>query len=143
MGPYHPNPRHGIMPSPMDECDNLVNIEVPPPSALDTILKRKLDDSSEELTFPFKKVAVCPPSLVKSNCSDGMAKGPHNTASKPQQPKLTKAEREAVKAEKAREKELERQKREEEKVRREEERIKKVFAELWVGVDCRQRNEMS
>jgi len=115
------------MPSPMDACDNLVNIEVPSPSALDTMLKRKLEDSSEELTFPCKKVAVCPPSLVTSNSSDGMTNGAHTTASKPQQPKLTKAEREAVKAERAREKDLERQKREDEKARREEERIKKVF----------------
>jgi len=128
------------MPSPMDECDNLVNIEVPVSSAGDTFLKRKREDSSEELPFICKKAAVSPPSLIKSNSADGMANGTYTTAFKGQQPTLTKAEREALKAEKAKEKELERQKREEEKARREEERIRKVFAKNWVDVDRRQRN---
>jgi hypothetical protein len=123
--PYHPDTIHG-MPSPMDECDNLVNIEPAPQSPPDGMLKRKLDGSAEEYSFPCKKMAVSPPSLHKSsNSSDGTTNSTHKPTSNPAQPKLSKAEREAVKAEKAKERELERQKREAEKAKREEEKVKK------------------
>ena len=97
----------------MDECNNLVNID----SSDTIILKRKLDGSSEELSFPCKKIAI---SLAnKLNGSDGSM-----TPIAPSMPqtKLTKAEREALKMEKAKERELERQKREQERQKREEER---------------------
>jgi hypothetical protein len=109
----------------MDECDNLVNIEPAPQSPPDGMLKRKLDGSGEEFSFPCKKVAVSPPSLNKSSSSDGTTNSTHKPASNPPQPKLSKAERETVKAEKAKERELERQKREAEKAKREEEKVKK------------------
>ena len=97
----------------MDECNNLVNID--PSDA--TILKRKLDGSSEELSFPCKKIAMSPPN--KANGSDGSMTS--TTPSVPQI-KLTKAEREVLRMEKAKERELERQKREQERQKREEER---------------------
>jgi len=109
----------------MDECANLVNIEPPPQSPPDGILKRKLDGSAEEFAFPCKKMAVSPPSLNKSNSSDGTANGTHKAPANPAQPKLSKAEREAIKAEKAKERDLERQKREAEKAKREEDKQKK------------------
>jgi hypothetical protein len=123
--PYRPDTIHG-MPSPMDECDNLANIEPSPQSPPDGMLKRKLDGSAEEFSFPCKKMAVSPPSLNKSsNSLDGTTNSTCKPASNPAQPKLSKAEREAVKAEKAKERELERQKREAEKAKREEEKVKK------------------
>jgi predicted ribosome quality control (RQC) complex YloA/Tae2 family protein len=113
------------MGSPMDECDNIVNID--PSQLLDTtLLKRKLDSSSDELSLPSKKVAVLLTS--ESGTQDVSA-----TGATPLQVKLTRAERDALKLEKVREREierqrrdLERQRREEEKLKREEERLKKV-----------------
>jgi hypothetical protein len=100
----------------MDECDNLVNIDT-----TDThLLKRKLDGSSEELSFPCKKIAISP--AHKSNPPD-VSTTPTTTSEL--QIKLNKAEREAVKAEKAKERKIERQKREQEKQKREEERQKR------------------
>lgn len=112
----------------MDECNNLVNID----SSDTAILKRKLDGSSEELSFPCKKIAMSPQN--KSNCPDGSITS--TTPSVPQI-KLTKTEREVLKMEKSKERELERLKREQErrmreeereqeKQKREEERLKKV-----------------
>jgi hypothetical protein len=113
------------MPSPMDECDNIVNID-PPQLPDTTLLKRKLDESLEELSLPSKKVAV----LITSNSGieDAFA-----TGVAPPQAKLTKAERDALRLEKSKEREMERKRRdlarqqkEEEKLKREEERLKKV-----------------
>ena len=78
----------------MDECDNILNID----PADTTILKRKLDRSSEELSFPCKKIAMSPPS--KSNGLD--VSMTHTIPSVPQI-KLTKAECEALKMEKSKE----------------------------------------
>lgn len=109
----------------MGECDNLVNIEASPAND-PTVLKRKLDGSSGEFSFPCKKIAVLP----KSNSSDILTTPLTPSAL---QVKLTKAEREAMRMEKAKERDMERQKREqertkreEEKQKREEERMKKV-----------------
>jgi hypothetical protein len=109
------------MPSPMDECDHLSNIE--PISTNDTsVLKRRLDASNEELSFPCKKIAVSP--VEKLSVPDVTTlPTPMKTATI--QPKLTKAERDALKMEKAKEREAERQKKEQERQKREEERLKK------------------
>jgi hypothetical protein len=103
------------MPSPMDECDNVMNID----HTVNDGLKRKLDGASDELSFPCKKVAISP---VKPTMPD-----PHITTTTPTlaAPKLSKAERDAQKAEKAKERELERLKKEQEKLKREEEKRKK------------------
>jgi hypothetical protein len=112
------------MPSPMDECDHLINID--PITTGDTsILKRKLDGSSEELSFPCKKIAGSP--VEKLNVPDVSMTMMTPTKAAPAQPKLTKAERDALKMEKAKEREVERQKKEQEKQKREEERLKKVM----------------
>ena len=128
------------MPSPMDECDNVININ-PSPS---TDLKRKVDGSLEELIFPCKKIAIS--QVHKSNSPEDAT-----TSSAVAQVKLTKAEREVLKMEKAREREMERQKRElerqtreEEKHKREEERLKKVCDNTFSMINlCSMRNEMN
>jgi hypothetical protein len=110
------------MPSPMDECDHLMNID-PMPMNDASILKRKLDGSSEELSFPCKKIAASP--VEKLNVSEVSMATMTPTKTVPTQPKLTKAERDALKLEKAKEREVERQKREQEKQKREEEKSKR------------------
>ncbi len=103
------------MPSPMDECVNVVNID----HTVNDGLKRKLDDTSDELSFPCKKVAMSP---VKSTTPDLYVAVTTPTSAAP---KLSKADRDAQKVEKAKERELERQKKEQEKLRREEEKRRK------------------
>jgi len=112
----HKHPENG-MPSPMDENDNRMNIDASPLSDA-TLQKRKLDGSSEELSFPCKKLAVTP-APAKTNPSD-IRMTP--TKSSMPQVKLSKAEREALKLLKAQERETERLKREEERLRREQEK---------------------
>jgi hypothetical protein len=112
------------MPSPMDECDHLMNID-PKPTNDASILKRKLDGSYEELSFPCKKIAGSP--VEKLNVPEASMTTMTPTKTAPTQPKLTKAERDALKMEKAKEREVERQKKEQEKQKREEERLKKVM----------------
>ena len=103
------------MPSPMDECVNVMNID----HTVNDGLKRKLDGTSDELSFPCKKVAMSP---VKPNMPD-----PHAAATTPTSaaPKLSKADKDVQKAEKAKERELERQKKDQDKLRREEEKRRK------------------
>ena len=106
----------------MEECDNRVNIETSL-SADQTVLKRKLDANSDELSFPCKKVVMAPIPKVPSQ---GATTTP--TAANTMieiQAKLTKAEREWLKMEKAKGREAERLKREEERGKREEERQKR------------------
>jgi cell division protein FtsN len=112
------------MPSPMDECDNVVNIETSP-STDQTLLKRKLDGNSDELSFPCKKVAMSPIPKLPSPEGATTPTTASPSASMGTQVKLTKAERELLKAEKSKEREAERQKREEEKQKREEEKQKR------------------
>jgi len=112
----------------MDECDNVVNIDT---STDQTVLKRKLDGNSDELSFPCKKVAMAP--IPKLPSPEGTTIPPASVAAAATSPttnagtqvKLTKAEREWFKMEKAKEREAERQKREEEKQKREEEKQKR------------------
>jgi hypothetical protein len=128
---------HNGMPSPMDECDNLMNIH-PSQSSDASVLKRKLDGTTEELAFPCKKVSVSLPD--KANVMDldvttiPTMGTPTKTTMTPtkvsSQVKLSKAEREALKLEKAKERDLERQKREAEKLKREEERVKREEEKL-------------
>lgn len=101
------------MPSPMDECVNVMNID----HTVNDGLKRKLDGASDELSFPCKKVAMSP--VKPTTLLD-----PHTATTTPTSAalKLSKADRDAQKAEKAKERELERQKREEEKRRKDEEK---------------------
>jgi hypothetical protein len=119
----------------MDECDNLMNIDTPPSSDA-PVLKRKLDPSAEELTFPCKKVAVSPVEkpiiqdvpmtpIKQHTLTNTTSTSVAVSQAAASQVKLSKAEREAVKAEKAKEKEMERLKREAEKSKREEERLKR------------------
>ena len=115
------------MPSPMDDCDNRMNIDTSP----STELKRKLDGSEDDLSFPCKKTSVSPISIkVNGDVEESMTPSKNGTGI---QVKLSKAEKEALRVEKAKEreaerlkKEQERVKREEEKRKREEERLKKV-----------------
>jgi len=125
------------MPSPMDECTDITNID-PTPSNDSTPLKRKLDSSSlEELPFPCKKVVISPiPKLLSSDVlpvqTITSTQPAHSAATENgagNQIKLSKVEREWLKAEKAKEKELERikrdQEKEQEKLKREQDRLKK------------------
>ena len=119
------------MPSPMDECDNITNIEPAPPTLDLTTLKRKSEVLEElALQFPVKSIAMATP--TKSSVPSPIPEGTTPTQTSPRL-KLTKTEKEALKAEKLKEKEAERlkkeqekQKRIEERQQREEERLKKV-----------------
>jgi hypothetical protein len=108
----------------MDEYDNLTNIDRSPSSDT-SVLKRKLDGSTDELTFPCKRVAVSP--AEKTTILDVSTLDVTTTPTKSglTPVKLNKAEREWLKTEKIKEREMERQKREAEKLKREEERVKR------------------
>jgi len=119
---FYQHPLNG-MPSPMDECDNRMNIDTTSPS---NELKRKLDGSIEELSFPCKKAGVSPITITKVNGVIGEElMTPTKNGTSLTQVKLSKAEKEALKLEKAREREAERLRREQEKLKREEEKQKR------------------